>query len=185
MIAGKTLGRDLRALRKARGLTLAELATRLDRSVGWMSQVERDISVPGPMELKALADALGVSLATLRQASPVNQGEEGVIVRKNARRAIGHRSAGLAEELLSPDLTDDFEVVHSTFAPYSERKTPLTRPTQELCYIVSGALEITIDGTTHTLTPGDSFRLRGQPFRWANLTDTPCVAVWVIAPPVY
>ena len=185
MIAGKTLGRDLRALRKARGLTLAELALRLDRSVGWMSQVERDISVPSPTELTLLAGALGVALATLRHATPVTQAEEGVIVRKGARRAIGHRAPGLVEELLSPDLTDDFEVVHSTFQPGAQRRTPVTRPTQEVGYIVSGTLDLTISGVTHTLHPGDSFRLRGEPFRWANPSSEPCVAIWVIAPPVY
>lgn len=185
MIAGKTLGRDLRALRKARGLTLADLARRLDRSVGWMSQVERDISLPAPDELKALAGELGVALATLKPATPVRQSEAGVIVRKEARRAIGHRAAGLVEELLSPDLTDDFEVVHSTFQPGAARKTPVTRPTQEVGYIVSGTLDITIGATTHRLTSGDSFRLRGEPFRWANPSTEPCVAIWVIAPPVY
>jgi transcriptional regulator with XRE-family HTH domain len=185
MLDGKTFGRDLRALRKARGLTLADLAARLDRSVGWMSQVERDISVPSQAELKSLASELGVALATLRQAGPVTADEEGVIVRKGARRAIGHRAAGLVEELLSPDLTDEFEVVHSTFQPGAARKTPVTRPTQEVGYIVSGTLDITIAGTTHRLTEGDSFRLRGEPFRWANPGSEPCVAIWVIAPPVY
>ena len=185
MIAGKTLGRDLRALRRARGLTLAELAGRLDRSVGWMSQVERDISAPSGDELNVLASELGVALSTLQPPTAVAQAEEGVVVRKGARRAIGHRAAGLAEELLSPDLTDDFEVVHSTFAPGAERSSEVTRPTQEVGYIVSGQLEITIAGVTHQLNPGDSFRLRGEPFRWANRADTPCVAIWVIAPPVY
>jgi len=37
-------GADLRALRKARGLTLAALSDRLGKSVGWLSQVERDMS---------------------------------------------------------------------------------------------------------------------------------------------
>jgi transcriptional regulator with XRE-family HTH domain len=185
MLDGKTLGRDLRALRKARGLTLADLAARLDRSVGWMSQVERDISAPSQDELKALASELGVALSTLRQATPDRLAEEGVVVRRHARRAIGHRHAGLLEELLSPDLTDEFEVVHSTFQPGAARKTPVTRPTQEVGYIVSGTLDITIADTTHRLTEGDSFRLRGEPFRWANPGSEPCVAIWVIAPPVY
>ena len=33
----QTLGADLRALRKARGVTLAALADALGRSVGWLS----------------------------------------------------------------------------------------------------------------------------------------------------
>jgi quercetin dioxygenase-like cupin family protein len=50
---------------------------------------------------------------------------------------------------------------------------------------VSGRLEIEIEGTTHLLNPGDSFRIRGEAFRWANPFDAPAVAIWVIAPPVY
>ena len=180
-----TFGSDLRALRKARGLTLSELAGRLDRSVGWMSQVERGLSIPSGVELKMLASELDVALSTLRHIPNAPEGEEGVIVRRASRRAIGHRAHGLAEELLSPDLTDDFEVVHSTFEPGAERTDPVTRPTQEIGYIVSGALEITIGDTTHSLEAGDSFRIRGEPFRWANRGPEPCIAIWVIAPPVY
>ncbi len=44
------------ALRKARGLTLAEIALRLSRSVGWVSQVERGLSTPSLSDLRAFAD---------------------------------------------------------------------------------------------------------------------------------
>lgn len=185
MLDSPTFGRDLRALRKSRGLTLSDLATRMDRSVGWLSQVERDISEPSMEDIKRLAAILRVSVSTFFGQTPAPEGEAGVIVRKGARRPIGHRAAGLVEELLSPDLTDEFEVVHSTFEPGAARKTPVTRPTQEVGYIVSGTLDITIADATHRLTEGDSFRLRGEPFRWANPGTVPCVAIWVIAPPVY
>lgn len=185
MLDTTTLGRDLRAIRKTRGLTLSEVARRMDRSVGWVSQVERDISEPSMDDLRRLSDILEVSVSTFFGRSPAPEGEAGTIVRKDARRAIGHRAPGLTEELLSPDLTDDFEVVHSTFQPGAARKTFVTRPTQEVGYIVSGTLDITIAQTTHRLTPGDSFRIRGEAFRWANPGTEPCVAIWVIAPPVY
>ncbi|MEL6481261.1 MAG: XRE family transcriptional regulator, partial [Pseudomonadota bacterium] len=32
---------------------------------------------------------------------------------------------------------------------------------------------------------GDSFRIREEPFRWANPYEDPAVVVWVISPPVY
>ncbi len=183
--APDSLGRDLRALRKSRRLTLSAVATAMDRSVGWMSQVERDLSEPTMDEIKTLAAILKVSVSTFFGQAPARAGEEGHVVRADARRPIGKRAEGLVEELLSPDLTDEFEVVHSTFAPGAERRTDVTRPTQEVGYIVSGELELTVGKLTHTLSPGDSFRVRGEPFRWANRTNKPCVAIWVIAPPVY
>ena len=180
----QTIGADIRALRKARGLTLSELAQQLDKSVGWLSQVERDISEPSIDDLRGLAKALDVSVSSLFRTKSL-AGEAGLIVRKNARRPIGSREAGLVEELLSPDLTDDFEVVHSTFAPKAEMQTALSRPTQEVGYIVSGHLDLWIDDTLFKLSPGDSFRIRGETYRWRNARQEPCIAIWVIAPPVY
>ena len=180
----RTLGADLRALRKARGLTLIALAEALGKSVGWLSQVERDKSEPTVADLRAMAKELDVSVSSLfRPASAV--GEEGLIVRANARRPIGSRIAGSTEELLSPDLTDDFEMIHSVFEPGAELKEFATRPTQEVGYIVSGNFNLWIDDELFHLTAGDSFRIRGHNYRWANPYDVRCVVIWVIAPPIY
>lgn len=180
-----TLGADLRALRRARGLTLAGLAAGLGRSVGWLSQVERDLSTPGATDLRQLAALLDVSLSSLSRDAAAPAQEAGHIVRRTARRPIGSRQAGLVEGLLSPDLTDAFEVVHSTFEPGAALTQPVTRPTQEVAYLVSGRLDLTIAGQRHTLGPGDSFRIRGEPFQWANPYPDPCIAIWIIAPPIY
>ena len=180
----RTLGADLRALRKARGLTLAGMADSMGKSVGWMSQIERDISEPSISDLRALSKLLDVSVSSLFRVAAA-AGEEGFIVRKTARRPIGSRGAGLVEELLSPDLTDDFEVVHSTFEAGASMEQAISRPTQEVGYITAGQLDLWIDDTCFHLNVGDSFRIRGQSYRWSNPHDVPCVAIWVIAPPVY
>lgn len=180
-----SLGADLRALRKARGLTLSDMAESLGRSVGWLSQVERDLSGPSSQDLQHMARLLDVSVSTIAPKDHQPPSEEGYIVRSGARRPIGSRVPGLVEELLSPDLTDDFEMVHSTFAPGSGIDTPVTRPTQEVGYLISGALELNIDGQRFDIGPGDSFRVRGEPFTWFNPGTVPAIAIWVIAPPVY
>lgn len=180
-----TIGIDIRALRRARGLTLQQLADDLGRSVGWLSQVERDLSEPGIDDLRALAKALDVSISTLFSNAPSPAHEAGRIVRSQARRAIGPGDAGLREELLSPDLTDDFEMLHSTFLPGAALRQTVTRPTQEVGYLITGKLDIEIGGHLFTLQPGDSFRIKGEPFRWSNPYDVTAIAVWVIAPPVY
>lgn len=181
----QSLGADLRTLRKARGITLAALAADLGRSVGWLSQVERDLSQPSIADLRRMAESLGVPVSLLFGHAPAPAEENGHIVRKGARRPIGSGESGLVEELLSPDLTDDFEMVHSTFEPRSRIGEVVTRPTQEVGYLVSGKLDLVISGHRFTIHPGDSFRIRGEPFEWINPYDHPAVAIWVIAPPVY
>jgi transcriptional regulator with XRE-family HTH domain len=180
-----TLGADLRALRKARGVTLTDLGKTLGRSVGWLSQVERDLSEPSISDLRRIAKALDVPISMLFGQSQTPAAEAGYVVRKAARRQIGSGQGGLVEELLSPDLTDDFEMVHSTFAAHSRAGEVIQRPTQEVGFLISGKLDLSINGQTFTIHPGDSFRIRGEPHEWINPYADPAVAIWVIAPPVY
>jgi len=179
-----SLGKDIRALRKARGLTLMMLAEALNRSVGWLSQVERDKSHPGIADLGRMAKVLDVSISSFLQMGAAPE-EEGLIVRADARRPIGSRTPGLTEALLSPDLTDDFEMIHSRFAPGAKITEPLIRHTQEVCHIVRGQFNVQIGDKSFSLRSGDSFRLRGEPFTWENPGDEPCEIIWVISPPVY
>jgi len=180
----RTLGADLRSLRKSRGLTLEVLAAQLGKSVGWLSQVERDLSQLDASDIKAMARTLDVPESLFAvETAPTR--ETGRIVRKDMRRAIGEREKGLIEELLSPDLTDSFEVIHSTFLPGSGRHNPVNRATQEVGVMISGQLDIWLDSEKFTVGPGDSFRVRDEALRWANPYDTPAIAVWVISPPVY
>ena len=180
-----TLGADLRALRKSRKLTLEELSEKLNVSVGWLSQVERDISSADPATLEKMADIFDVS-TSLFQAKPNGpEKERGRIVRHKNRRPIGEREKGLIETLLSPDLTDSFEVIHSTFMPGAARKDPVSRPTQELGILVSGQLDICLDGEWFAIQTGDSFRIRDHSLCWSNPYSAPAIAIWVISPPVY
>ena len=183
-INSNTLGADLRALRKARGLTLIDLAEVLNRSVGWLSQVERDLSVPTISDLQELAAVLDVSVSSLAHTGSVPV-EEGLNVRADARRPIRPRIPGLVETLLSPDLTDDYEVLHSVFAPGAQIAENVIRETTEIIYVIKGRLDVWINDTPFRLGLGDSFRLRGDPYRWANPYDDPCETVWIISPPVY
>ncbi|KMW58113.1 putative transcriptional regulator [Candidatus Rhodobacter oscarellae] len=180
----RTLGADLRSLRKSRGLTLEEVSGRLGKSVGWLSQVERDLSTPEPQDLDRLSEIFGVPLS-LVAVSDAPEAEDGRIVRKSARRAIGERVPGLDESLLSPDLTDDFEVLHSTFLPGSNRSDRVDRATSEVGVILSGKLDLWLGEDKFTVGEGDSFRIRDETLRWANPYDVPAVAIWVISPPVY
>ena len=164
------LAADIRALRKARGLTLAEIALKLGRSVGWVSQIERGLSVPSLGDLRALADLFGVPVSLFFAHDAPLAAERGVVVRGARRRALGTSESGLVEELLSPDLGGSFEMLRCEFAPG---------------YVVSGLFDIEIDGTWHQLTAGDSFRFAGKPFRWRNRGAVPAIVVWVVSPPVY
>ncbi len=183
--ASSTLGADLRSLRKSRKMTIKELSEATEKSLGWISQIERDKSQPSIDDLRDLARVLNVPLSILFGKSCSGSEEEGYIVRKSTRRVIGSNSSGLKEELLSPDLTDDFEVLHSTFEPNSKLTRTQKRQTQEVGYVISGSLILNINDREFTVSEGDSFRIKGEAHRWANPFSKPCNIIWVIAPPIY
>ena len=179
------LAHDIRALRKARGLTLAQIGEKLSRSVGWLSQVERGLSAPSVEDLRAFAELFGVPISLFFGHDVPDEAERGVIVRSGRRRAIGTSESGLVEELLSPDLGGSFEVVRSEFAPGAELKTVTRRTTEEAGYVVSGRFDIEIAGVWYSLSEGDSFRFNAKPHRWRNTGAKPAVVIWVVSPPVY
>lgn len=182
---GPGVGADLRALRKTRGVTLAELALAAGRSVGWLSQVERGLSEPTIDDLRRLASRLSAPLSLFFGDPDAPEDERGFVVRGGAGRSLGAPESGLTETLLSPDLGGAFEIVRSSFDPGAEMTAPQRRPTEEAGYVVSGRLDLWVEERLFRLDPGDSFRFRGEPYRWRNPGDAPTVVVWVIAPPVY
>ena len=181
----RLLAGDDRALPKARGLTLAEIALKLGRSVGWVSQVERGLSIPSLSDLRAFASLFDVPISLFFSHDVPVEEERGVVVRAGSRRSLGTSESGLVEELLSPDLGGSFEMLRSVFAPGAELKMEARRPTEEAGYVASGTFEIEIDGVWHRLGEGDSFRFEGKPFRWRNPGVEPAVVIWVVSPPVY
>jgi len=179
------VGAELRALRKARGLTIAELALALGRSVGWLSQVERGVNELAIKDLRRAAQFFGLPIGFFFRNDDAPADERGRVVRATARRPLGNSEEGLVEELLSPDLTGSYEVVRSVFAPGSQLAERVTRQTEEAGYVVSGALDLEIGGTWFRLEAGDSFRFREEPYRWRNAGDDEAVVIWIISPPVY
>lgn len=184
-VPASLLGRDIRALRRTRGMTLSDMAARLGRSVGWMSQVERGISVPSVGDLRAMAEAFGVPMSLFFGHRVAREEERGVVVRAGARRMLGSSDSGLSEELLSPDLGGGFEMIRSVFAAGASRDAPVRRDKEDAGYVVSGRLDIEIDGVWHELGQGDSFRFRDRRYRWRNRGSEPAVVIWVVSPPVY
>ncbi len=180
-----SLGADIRALRRSRGLTLAALSGEVGRSVGWLSEVERGICQPTISDLRRIAAALGQPVSLFFGPAPGPDRERGRIVRAGARRMLGTAAGGLVEELLSPDLSGSFEILRSVFDPGAELAEPARRATEEAGYLVSGRLDLWIGGELYRLDPGDSFRVVDAPVRWRNPGPEPAVAIWVIAPPVY
>ena len=178
------IGSDIRALRRSRNWTLNDLAEQLNRSVGWLSQVERDVSEPALDDIRNIAALFSLPVSFFF-SDGADSDEAAYIVRSGTRRVITDTPKGLAESLLSPDLGGAFEIIHSVFAPGAACPEPFVRPTEEAGYVLEGRLVLFIDGVRFELNGGDSFRFAGEQITWVNEGAVNAVLIWVIAPPVY
>jgi len=181
------VGHQVRDLRKAKGLTIPQLAKKIGRSVGWLSQIERNISPVTIPNLKLISDALDVQISWFFQGNAIApEDERDFIVRKDARRRLRYTGTGVSEELLSPNLSREIEMLMTTLEPGASSGEPYSRKGEEGGYVVSGFLELTIGDKTQSLAPGDSFAFESSlPHRCHNPGDEPTQVVWVITPPSY
>lgn len=182
-----TLGHQIRALRKARGLTLSELAARIGRSVGYVSQIERGLSEISIHSLTRIAAALEVQLAWFFQgdqtASPL---EQRYLVRGHSRRRLGYSGSGVVEEMLSPQLDGEGLMILTRTEPGASGGEPISRPVEESGLVVRGVLDLAIDGHWFELGEGDSFRIpRGVEHAFRNPGTGVSEVVWFLTPAIY
>ncbi len=182
------VGAQIRDLRKAKGLTISELAERIGRSVGYVSQIERDLSELSIPDLKRIAEALEVQISWFfHPTAAVPPEERAYVVRRENRRRLNLTGIGVVEELLSPSLGGATEMILTRIPPRTATgREFVSRNAEESGLLLQGRMELTVGGQTFLLEEGDSFCFRpGEPHRVANPGDIEARIVWVVTPPVY
>lgn len=182
------MGDQIRDLRKARGLTIAELAETVGRSIGYLSQVERNISSVSIPTLQKIAGALGVQVSWFfLSGKEVPESERDFIVRRDNRRSLSFGDTGVFEELLSPNLSGALELILTTFKPGSwTGEEDRIRQGEEAGLVLEGTLELWVEGQHFLLQAGDSFAFRRSgPHRCHNPGTSDARVLWIMTPPSY
>ncbi|MBS0558554.1 MAG: cupin domain-containing protein [Proteobacteria bacterium] len=182
----RLIGAEIRGLRKARGMTLSDLAAASGLSIGYLSQLERDLATPSIKSLHAVSRALGVTISWFFQAQDVPEAERDLVVRRARRRRVDY-SSGLVDELLSPTLSGALELLSCRFPPgASSGHEPYTHAGEEVGVVIRGRLELWVDGRAVLLEAGDSFGfLSTLPHCYRNPGPEEAEVIWAITPPSY
>ena len=136
------IGLQIRDLRKAKGITLAEMAEKIGKSVGYISQIERGVStLPIPV-LQTISEVLDVKVTWFFQSENAPSNDEAdYIVRKNSRKHLNFFGTGISEELLSPWMNGDHILMLTKFSPLAKSDDqPRKRKGAESAYVKSGSL---------------------------------------------
>ena len=195
--AGVDLGGEIRRLRRARGLTLAELAGGAGVSESLVSQIERGKSSPSITTLRRIAGALEIPIAALftdtdglsANLSDEVSDENGqqLVVRKERRKSLRLPNSRVTYELLTPDLNRQIEFLWINYAPWTI-STPeyMSHAGEENVLCIEGNIVIVIDGHDFVLNAGDSISFdSSRPHRVENRSDGISTLVTAISPPAF
>lgn len=187
-----TLGEEIRQLRRARGLTLQGLAVATGKSVGFLSQTERNMTKPSVAALQDISEALGVHIGWFFQAdAAADSNERRFIVRKEHRRRLAYSELsgtdylGLHDHLLSANLNGQLALGISRYEPgASTGDDTYAHQGEEAGLVLSGTLELSLGEETYRLQAGDSFSFPSAlQHRYTNPSDREdTVVVWANTP---
>ncbi|MBX6766714.1 MAG: helix-turn-helix domain-containing protein [Actinomadura rubrobrunea] len=121
-----TFGQRLRHLRRARGMTLADLGERVGRAPSQLSLLENGRREPKLSLLQSLAAALEVPVEELLRRQPPSRRAQLEIALEEAQRDPLYRSLGLSHLKVSKRLPN--EVIEHILALYGELRRSRTKP---------------------------------------------------------
>ncbi|MFI8375683.1 helix-turn-helix domain-containing protein [Pseudomonas helleri] len=166
-------------LRKHKKFTLKQLADKMGRSVGFLSQVERGLSQPTVADLTAISETLGVPTTYFyRQPKPQ---QLPWVTRPDERRTLFFAN-GITDILVSPKMGSAFSMLESILqAGANSGERPMTDSSEQGGYVIEGQLTLWLDEDDPvTLNAGDSFQYDSHTrCRYANLTEHVTRVLWV------
>lgn len=188
--AAVKIGMRLRHARLTKGLSLRELAKLVRCSESFISKIENDRTRPSLSILHRLVSALEINIAALF----VEQGAaaDPVIVLSNRTRPVIAvdplwKGTGLKLERLIPNARGILlqANIHEV-APGGSSDGYIEHEGEELGYVLTGSLELTVDGKVYSLREGDSFFFASHlPHRYRNVGKKRARILWVNTPPSF
>ena len=187
-----SLGAKIREHRKARSLTLTELAEQCDISPSFLSQIERDKANPSVSTLKTIAKVFGVSLGSffeeeaLPGTPPQPMETLAKVVRADQRKVLIYPGSGIRNELLSPDLQRAIQLMWIVMPPGTDTGNFLVHEGEECGIVLQGTVEIWVSDERHILNAGDAiYHPSSVPHRSRNIGEIDVIMVGAITPPSF
>src|SRR5262245_48726819 len=151
----------LRRVRKARDLSLDQLALRSGVSRAALSQIEGGRTNPTLSVLWKVAVGLGIPFPELLE---LPEGSEPKIMRASDPVTLRSADGRMESRLLSPGgSTPSVEVYELRFAPKGlHRSEPHSKGTSETLVVLKGALRVSLEGGEHDLLTGDTIFFRAD-----------------------
>ena len=179
------IGPRIRQRREDKGISMRELARRVEMTASYISQLERDLADPSIKTLRKIADALDVSLMHFLSEEEPQRTDP--VVRKDKRKILSLPTSKLEYELLTPDLARKMEVFIGRLDPTQKNVAfSLRHPTEECLLVLEGRICVELEDGRYELNEGDSIYFEGRKFvNLYAIGEKPAKFISAITPAVF
>lgn len=179
----ESIGEGIRRERLRRGLTLAQLATRVNLTVSALSQIERGASDPSISSLRRIGQAFDVPMFQFL----IGTAQREIVVRRDRRTKLTFVDRALEYELVSADTSGEFEVLSLAIAPGgSTGAVPNSHASEECALVLRGDVVAEVAGQEYELESGDSIKIHRELLhRFMNRSADEAEILIIISPPTF
>ena len=177
-------GSRLREVRESAGLSQRELAKKANVTNSTISLIEANKTNPSVGALKRILDEVPVSLAEFFSANAKTR--ERFFFRSDQLKQIG--KGGISYRQVGPHhVGKRLQILHECYQPRSDTgRVSLTHDGEEGGIVLSGRLEVTVDGQACVLGPGDAYYFSSRlPHRFRCIGRDPAWVVSACSPPTF
>lgn len=176
--AVSTLGSRIRARRKQLGLTIYQLAEASELTVGFISQIERDISRPSLASLYSVARALDTSVDRFLSEAPERQHQ--MVSHSNQRAKFSLGATEPFYEFLEPGFSDAALNAVITHVPPGFASETMRHEGEDFVYLISGSMLYVVDGVEYHLQAGGTLHFSASLLHSSrNPGDEVAIELWV------
>ena len=185
------IGHKLRTIRKLRGLSQRELASRAGLTNGTISLIEQNKTSPSVASLKCLLDAIPISMAeffvTFEDANPTKYFYTAQEFTEIAPMQSDGNPQLLSLRQLGNTQNHTLQVLHERYAPGSDTGPEfLSHDAEEAGVVIKGQIEITVDAEVRVIGPGGGYLFNSRlPHRFRNIGDVECEIISACTPPSF
>ena len=175
------IGAKLKELRILKGLTQEELADRAERSKGFISQLERDLTSPSIATLMDILQCLGTSIGEFFNETP----EEQIVFGKTDYFEKHDQELKNEIKWIIPNAQKNMmEPILLTLEPGGETYPDNPHEGEEFGYVLQGNISIHIGSKTYKAKKGESFYFVSDKKHYLS-SKAGAVLIWVSSPPSF
>jgi transcriptional regulator with XRE-family HTH domain len=182
------VGARVRHARILNGMLMRDLADRVGCNESMISKIEAGKVTPSLVMLNKIVTALNRDLGSffglqIDTHKLVQRPEDRMVVTGDALRG----GKGVTYERLVPLAAGNLlEANIHVVEPGGEKSDPITHQGEAVGYLISGEIDLTIDGAVYRVKAGDSFFFKAHlPNGYLNVGDEIARIVWVNTPQVH